>query len=454
MKGESQEMLIQNVDYLIRDADRIELGVDLLIEGNRIREISKSSGVQVRSSMEIIDGTGMIAMPGFVNTHTHCYQSLLKGVRDDLGLKQWCEQVTFPFASIIHKEERETDHPRLGYLWSMLGAMEMVRSGITAFVDMDMNQEGVLQAWDDLGVRGTLGLQLVNRWVPPELMIPDELRKKRALKLIEKWHGQGLLQVAMAPSTAFACTPEFLTWIRQTAERLDLSIHIHVNETRWELEQARAETGMTPIGYLESLGFFNRPVNAVHCVHVTDHDVEILKNRSLRVIYNPKSNAKLGSGIAPVPRFLEMGIPVAIATDGSASNDTNDMFEEMRFGQLIQKAYREDPRALSVKDVYRMATEEGARTVNLEMGRLDEGSLADVVLVRRKTSHMEPIHDLLQTVFYCSKAPDVDTVIIDGKIVLKNGEMLTVSEGEIIEEAIEKMKTIGYELEGELSASF
>ncbi|QRN85245.1 amidohydrolase [Clostridia bacterium] len=426
---------IQNLDYLIQDAERVLCGADLLIDGDRIVAVGTVDPAQAGNA-EIISGEGKIAMPGFVNTHTHLYQNMLKGMGDGLRLKPWCEQVTFPFASIIHKEERETDEPKLGYHWAALGAMEMVRSGITSFVDMDIVQDGVLQAWQDIGVRGNLALQLVNKWVPKELMVPDEVRKKKALDIIERWHKNGKLTVSLAPSTPFACTPEFLMWIRDTAKERNLEIFIHISETKWEVEQAKDETGNTPFGYLEEMGFFERPVHAVHCVCVEPEDIEIMKKRKLDVIYNPKSNAKLGSGIAPIGTYLKQGIPVAVSTDGAASNDSLDMFEEMRFGQLLQKASAQNPLEVSVEDMFNMATKEGAKMMNIDAGVLEEGKLADLVLLDDRGVHMQPINGVLQTVFYCAKSSDVDTVIIGGDMVMQDKQFVTVDETGIIDSAV------------------
>jgi 5-methylthioadenosine/S-adenosylhomocysteine deaminase len=444
---------IQDLDYLIQDAERILCGADLLIDGERIIAVGKVDPERARGA-QVISGKGKIAMPGFVNTHTHLYQNMLKGMGDMLRLKPWCEQVTFPFASIIHQEERETDEPQLGYHWAALGAMEMVRSGITSFVDMDIVQDGVLRAWQDVGVRGNLALQLVNRWVPKELMVPDEQRKEKALGIIDRWHNQGKLSVSMAPSTPFACTPEFLLWIAKTAEEKDLQIYIHISETKWEVEQAKEETGFTPFGYLEDLGFFTTPVHAVHCVCVEPGDIEIMKKRGIDVIYNPKSNAKLGSGIAPIETYLKNKIPVAVSTDGPASNDILDMFEEMRFGQLLQKAANCDPLAVSVKDMFNMATKEGARIMDIEAGVLEVGKLADVVLLDDSGVHMQPMNGVLQTVFYCAKAQDVDCVIIGGEVVLQDKAFITVDEKSIIDKAVELRNCAKQHVGEKLDADF
>lgn len=444
---------IKDIDYLILNEHQVLSNTDILIEGDRIKHIGKVDEAMARDA-KVISAKGKVAMPGFINTHTHLYQNMLKGMGDELGLKPWCETVTFPFANVIHTEERKTDDPKLGYYWSALGAMEMVRSGITSFVDMDIVQDGVLRAWQDIGVRGNLALQLVNRWVPKELMVSDDVRKEKALRIIDTWHGKGKLSVSMAPSTPFACTPDFLDWIKNTASDRDLEVYIHIAETQWEVSESKKETGKTPFKYLDDLGFLERPIHAVHGVWVSPEDIDIMVNRKLDLIYNPKSNAKLGSGIAPIPTYLERNIPVAIATDGPASNDIHNMWEEMRFGQLIQKALNCDPCVLSVPDTFAMATSQAARTMNIEAGVLEVGKLADLVLLDTSGVHLQPINQLLQTLFYCAGPSDVKTVIIGGEIVLEDGQFKKVDEQSLIGEAVEISTTCKKTVQHKLDADF
>lgn len=430
-------ILIKNAGYLIKKAGEVLEDVDVLIEGNKISKIGHFSVEAGQNGVKVINAKGKIVLPGFINAHTHLYQNMLKGVRDDLGLKEWCEQVTFSFAHIIHQEHRLKNNIELGYYYAILGAMEMVRSGITAFVDMDITLDSIFQAWSDLGVRATGALQTANKWIPKILMLPEEQKKRELLGYIEKWHGQGILRVALAPSTPFACTPDYFDWIKKTSEEYGLQIYVHVSETRWEVEQALRESGKTPLEYLDSINFLTKPICAVHCVHLTEQEIGLAKEKNVTAIYNPKSNAKLGSGIAPVVSFLKKGIPVTLATDGAASNDLLDMFEEMRFGAMLQKAKTENAASLGAEDMFRMATEAGAKMLGIDAGVLEEGRLADLILVNPGGVHMQPLHNVVQQLVYCGKASDVDTVIIDGKVIMEDKMFCTIDEKSIMQRAIQ-----------------
>ncbi|MDR2259011.1 MAG: amidohydrolase [Treponema sp.] len=421
-----KQILIENCSFLVKNAGEVLEDVDLLIGGSKIEKIGKGLG-KICGQARRFDGRGKIAAPGFVNTHTHLYQNMLKGIRDDLGLKAWCETVTFPFAALIHRYEHE-DNFDLAYYYGLLGAMEMIHCGITTFVDMDIMADSLFEAWEQIGVRGIGAIQAVNRWVPKELLISDDERKKKIAAYIHRWHNRGLLQVALAPSTPFACTPDFLEWQKNTAGEYNLNMFIHVSETRWEVEQSMADVGMTPLAYLDSLGFLSRPFCAVHGVHFTEREMDLAREKQVTVCYNPKSNAKLGSGIAPVHALIKRGIPVCVATDGAASNDLLDIFEDMRFGILLQKAKMEDSRILEADDMYRMATSAGGKLLNLPVGELEEGKLADIIIMDAGAAHFAPVHNIIQQIVYCGKETDVETVIIGGRVVMKDRVIETVDE--------------------------
>lgn len=431
-------ILLKNISYLVQKADKILQNIDLLIEGNKIKEIGHLELDKQENHIKTIDASGKIVIPGLINAHTHLYQNMLKGIKDNLRLKEWCEQVTFPFSHIIHQEHRQKNNIELGYYYGALGALEMVRSGITSFVDMDITLDSIFEAWSDIGVRATGAIQTVNRWIPKALLQTEEKKRKEMLGYIEKWHNNGILQVALAPSTPFACTPDYLDWLKQVASDYGgLQMYVHVSETRWEVEQSVAESGKTPLAYLDSLNFLSSPICAVHCVHLTEEEICLAKDKKVTIIYNPKSNAKLGSGIAPIVTYLKAGIPVTLATDGAASNDLLDMFEEMRFGALLQKVSCEDPAVISAGDMLRMATESGAKMLGIDAGLLEEGKLADLVVINPALAHIQPIHDIIQTLVYCGKASDVETVIINGRVILENQKFSTVDEEKILQRAVE-----------------
>lgn len=427
-------ILIKNARYLIKSADEVLEHVDVLIEGNRIAKIGQDLDNMRHATL--IDATNRIVCPGFINMHTHLYQNMLKGVREDLLLKEWCEEVTFPFSGVIRKYVGCNDDD-LTYYYGLLGAVEQVRCGITTFVDMDIIFDSLFRAWQDVGVRGTAAIQAVNRWVPKALMSSDEERKRGILETIDKWHGNGILKVAIAPSTPFACTPDYLDWLKAVAVERGMNMFCHISENKWEVEQSLAECGKTPLEYLDSIGFLTAPLCAVHAVQFTEKEMKIAKDKDVSVCYNPKSNIKLASGIAPIVDYLKLGIPVAIATDGAASNDLLDMFEDMRVGLMLQKLRYEDPACMGARDVFRMATETGANMLHLDAGVLEEGKLADLVVMDTTKAHFGPVHDVIQNLVYCGKENDVETVIINGRVVLRDGVMQTIDEKTAVANAME-----------------
>lgn len=433
-------ILIQRISHLVRDADRVERDVDLLIEGNRIIRIGEIDEKTLPADTTVLEGRDRAAIPGLINAHTHLYQSMLKGRRDDLPLVDWCERVTFPFVRrVLHRAWANGD-AGIGRLWSTLGAIEMLRGGITSFIDMDMNLDGVIQAWCDVGIRGSAAMTIVDQWVPDDLMLPPEQTREQTLELIEKWHrprAEGaLVNVFLAPSAPFTCSERMLAWIGEQAERHDLGVVTHVSETAWEVEQSNALTGHTPLVHLETVGLLRRPLVAVHGVHLTEAEIDLARERSVCVVYNPKSNMKLGSGIAPMVALHRAGVPIAIGTDGAASNDLLDLFEEMRCALLLQKVAHEDPTVLGARDAFRFATEMGAEAARHDAGTLDEGRLADVVLVDLSAPHVFLLtDDIIPALVYCAKASDVETVIVNGRVVLEDRVLRTVDEKAVLNEA-------------------
>ena len=379
-------------------------------------------------------------MPGFVNAHTHLYQSMLKGRRDDLPLVEWCEEVTFPFVRRVLDDAWRHGRTEIGRLWSALASVEMIRSGITTFVDMDMDLDGVISTWIEVGIRGVAAMELVDRWVPDDLMLPLEKTKDDARRLIETWHRtpreSPLVTVFLGPSAPFTSSDALLRFIRDEADAHHLGIQTHVSETTWEVEESKKRVGKTPLEYLESVGFLTSPITAAHCVHLTDAEIELAAERGVIPVYNPKSNMKLGSGIAPIVALRRAGATIALGTDGAASNDLLDPFEEMRAAVLLQKVAAEDPTALGARDAFRFATEGGARACRIDSGTIDEGKLADLVLVDLGGAHLFRLTDeIVPALVYCARADDVESVIVNGRLVMRERQILTIDEPALMAEA-------------------
>ncbi|HHY37324.1 MAG TPA: amidohydrolase [Clostridia bacterium] len=454
-------ILIKNARYVVQDADTILENADILIEGQKIAGVFTQSGsggdglgshgFRSRDGSDsyeggafqgtVIDASGKVVMPGLINAHTHLYQNLLKGQKDGLGLKEWCEEVTFPFANVVHYDHDVQGDDSIGYHWSVLAAEEMLKGGVTCFIDMDLTVESMFRAWTEVGIRGIAAVTMVNRWVPKELHKDDDVRKKEVLDYIDKWHSRpqdhSLVDVFIAPSTPFTCTEDLLRWARRIADERDVGTQIHVSETSWEVPQCVSETGYTPLAYLSNIGFLDGHVTAVHCVHITREEIEIAARKGVIVVYNPKSNMKLGNGFAPIVELLEAGVTVALATDGAASNDLLDMFEEMRVGAMVQRGRLADPSVISAKDVFRMATVGGARAARIDAGEIKKGKLADIVVLDVGKAHSIPVGDVINTIVYCSKASDVDTVLVNGEVVVHNGCLTRIDEDAVRQHALE-----------------
>jgi 5-methylthioadenosine/S-adenosylhomocysteine deaminase len=424
------------------DAMRVLSPGYVLTQGERIAQVEAGDPPPslLGRAGRAIDAGGQIVMPGLINAHTHLYQSFLKGLDDTLGLVDWCAAVLFPPADVIHTMQWEENDEGAGYYYALLGAIEMIRGGITCCVDMDIIMDTIFQAWQEIGLRGVGALTLSNQWLPPELQRDEELLRRETVERVRRWHaqpvGSPLAYTVLAPSTPFLASRELLKWTREQATALDVGIQIHVSETQYEVETVMQQTGMHPIEYLDSLDLLNERVSATHCVRVTEDEIDLLRRRGVTVVHCPKSNLKLGSGIAPVREMLEAGIPVALGTDGAASNDLLDMFEEMRFAVLLPRGVAENPQAVSAAQVLRMATVHGARACGIEAGVLAPGRLADLITVAMDRPHTLPAHDPVCTLVYCARADDVQTVIINGRLVMHERHILTVSQEEVVAEAV------------------
>lgn len=431
-------LLVKGASYLVRAADRVERDCDVLVEGNRIAGVGR---YEPRPQWQVIDAAGCAVIPGLINAHTHLYQNFLKGLNDSHNLVDWCASVLFPAADVIHADYRRAGDQRLGYAWSLVAALEMIKAGITCCINMDMTMDTVFQAWLDIGFRGVGAITLVDDWLPPEIRQSTAATQDEALHFLDAWHqvptASPRIHLVLAPSTPFLASPALLHWTREQCDRRGLGVQIHVAETRYEVEEIARRAGATPLAYLDRFGLVTAGLTAVHCVHMTGADLDLLAEREVIAVHCPKSNMKLGSGIAPVAEMQRRGIRVALASDGSASNDLQDLFEEMRTAALLQKVAAGDPGVLSAADVFRMATENGARACRLDAGTIDPGRLADLAIVNLAQPHLLPVHDIINSLVYCARGSDVDTVVIDGQVVMRARRLLTMDEQAILDMAQE-----------------
>ncbi|MDD3852471.1 MAG: amidohydrolase [Syntrophomonadaceae bacterium] len=416
--------LIKNVSIIPMDGDEnvIEKGY-IIIEDDTIKEVKAGESPQGNFE-QVIDGTNQVALPGFINTHTHAAMTLLRGYADDLPLKEWLETKIWPMEDKLTGDDI--------YWGTMLAIVEMIKSGTTTFMDMYFHMDRVAEAVNETGIRAVISRGMIG--VGPE----NERAITESLELIEKWHqaAGGRIQYKWGPHAPYTCPPDYLRRVLELAEQTKTGIHIHISETSGEYEDIKKQYGKSPVELLQEIGLFSVPVVAAHCVHLSDNDIEILKNNKVGVAHNPESNMKLASGIAPVPEMLTAGIAVGLGTDGTSSNNNLDMIQEMRSCALLHKVNAANPTVIPAYQALQMATRNGAEVLGLtkQTGSLTPGLKADIILMNLNQAHMTPCYDLVANLVYASQASDVETVIVDGRILMQNRQLMTINETEVIEQ--------------------
>ncbi len=421
--------MVETNSILIKDtliiSDEIKKS-SILIVDDSIQEIS--TALNEKDAEKVIDGTNKITMPGLINTHSHVAMTLLRGEGDDQSLQTWLQEYIWPKEANLNEE--------LVYLGSKLAMAEMIKTGTTTFNDMYFFMEETAKAVDETGMRAVLGYGMIDLF--------DEEKMKSELKVTEKLikncHNtcQNRITVAVAPHAPYTCSEELLVKSKEMASKNDLKLHIHVSETKKEVEDLINDKGETPFKYLDNIGVLDSNTIAAHGVWTTDDEMDILKEKEVSIAHNPSSNMKLASGIAPVTEYLEKGINVGIGTDGVSSNNNLDMFSEMKLTAFLQKVKTLDPQVLTTRDTFKMATKNGAKALGINAGSIQEGKLADIVMVDTLVPHMTPQRNALSNIIYSSLGTDVDTVICNGQILLENKELKTINEQEIIQEVNER----------------
>ncbi|RDV83603.1 amidohydrolase family protein [Ammonifex thiophilus] len=370
----------------------------------------------------VLRGPNFVALPGLVNAHTHAAMTLFRGYADDLPLKRWLEEAIWPLEAKLRGEDV--------YWGTLLACAEMLLGGTTTFADMYFFMDEVAEAVDKSGMRASLARGLIGTLPGADKAL------KESEEFVRRWHGGagGRVTCMLGPHAPYTCPPAYLEEVVGLAEKLRVGIHIHVSETAHEVEEIRRQYGCSPVEMLEKAGVFRVPVLAAHGVHLSREDMEILARYKAAVVHNPESNMKLASGIAPVTELLAAGVTVALGTDGAASNNNLDMWEEMRTAALLAKVSCKDPEALPAYQALEMATLGGAKALGLadQIGTLEVGKRADIVLVDLARAHLQPPHDPISHLVYAARASDVDTVIVDGRIVVEGGRLITLDLGEIM----------------------
>lgn len=427
--------MVKNGTFAVLEEGKPVLRGYMVVENDRITYLGEEKPA-VEEGTEIIDGTHLFFLPGLVNTHGHAAMSLLRGYGDDLALQVWLQEKMWPMEAKFTADDV--------YWGTSLSVLEMIKGGTTTFVDMYDHMDQVAKVVEDSGMRGVLTRGVIGL-CPPEV---QQQKLDEAVAFAKDWHGKanGRITTMISPHAPYTCPPDFIEKFVQASHDLNLPMHTHMSETKAEVAQNVNDYGLRPVAHLEKLGMFSRPTLLAHAVHLTDEEIEILAKYDVAVSHNPGSNLKLASGIARVPELLKAGVTVSLGTDGPASNNNLDMFEEMRLAALIHKGVSGDPTAIPASEALRMGTEYGAQSVFLnDIGRLAVGMKADIVALDTDQAHFLPRTDYISHAIYSASAKDVEHVWIDGKQVVKHGASLTLDEERIRREtqmAFERLTTL------------
>ncbi|MBL0347754.1 amidohydrolase family protein [Candidatus Villigracilis affinis] len=404
------------------------------VKGDSIVAVGKEAEIKNEySANEIIDCKGRVLMPGLINAHTHVPMTLMRGLADDLRLDVWLMGYMLPV-------EREFVSPEFVRLGTQLACAEQIRSGVTTFNDMYFFESDIAQATAEAGMRAVCGQSVMKYPAPDAPAFEDSIAYAR--EFIKTWKGHPLIVPAIAPHAPYSTTPEILRTCADIAKEYDVPLHIHISETAFEVENMRNEQGMPVVPYVKKQGLLEAKVIAAHCVHIDVGEMKTLQHVNAGISHNPSSNLKLASGFAPVQKMLDVGLNVGIGTDGPASNNDLDMFEEIRLASFVAKASSNDPTVLPAATALLMGTRLGAQALHIGhlTGSLEPGKRADLIIVDTSPAHnsprfrRDPNNAYAQLVF-ASKSTDVTDVMVNGKWLMRDHNLLTLNEADLIKEA-------------------
>jgi 5-methylthioadenosine/S-adenosylhomocysteine deaminase len=413
----------------------IEDGAVAVADGKVLAVGSAQDILKRYSSGNVLGGPDTVAFPGLVNTHTHSPMVFFRGLADDIFLREWLEKHIWPAEKKWLSPQFVTDAVELACL-------EMLKAGITAFNDMYFYGNEIAAASRKMGMRAFVGAGIVDFATGTGAGAEDYFANAEAL--IRSWKGDELITPCIAPHSIYACGPDTLKKTKEISERFGVPIHIHLSETQWEVGQVKTLYNKRPVEYLDSIGFLDKTVLAAHCVWVDDREIRILGKKKVNVSHCMESNLKLASGFAPVTTMLAEGIKVTFGTDGAASNNDLNLLSEMSTTAKVHKALTSNPTVLDTRTVLLMATRWGAEALDLgrTVGSIEEGKDADIVIADLKKPHLTPMYDVYSHIVYSMNSADIDTVIIKGRVVVRNGDLTTADESEIMGKAVEWGKRI------------
>lgn len=410
------DLLVTDVD-IVQEEGILRNGVVGVTDGYITYVGTERDGLTAK---ETLAGKGQLLAPGLVNTHTHIAMGLLRNYADDLELMDWLQTAIWPAESKLK--------PQMAYWGTQLGIAEMFRSGTTCFSDMYFFMDQTAEAVKETGIRAVLSRGMAGVAPTAEQALVE------SKELFQAYHGVNnhQIKVMLGPHAPYTCPDEYMHKVVQLSKDLGAQIHMHLSETKGEVETVIAATGKTPIAHMNDLGVFDQGCLAAHCVHVTDADIDIMAAKGVRVAHNPQSNLKLASGIAPVPEMLAKGIVVGLGTDGSASNNNADMLEEVRLAAMLHKARLYDPKAIPAQTAWHMGTVEGAKALDYhDLGLIKEGYRADFVLYDVSGLHWQPRYNDVASLVYAANSSDANSMVIGGRVVMKDRELLTIDEEQL-----------------------
>jgi 5-methylthioadenosine/S-adenosylhomocysteine deaminase len=396
------------------------------VKEKQILEVGKTDEILKRyTSVNIMEGKGRVVMPGLINTHTHAAMVYFRGIADDLPLTEWLNNHIWPAENKWLSPEFISDAIELACL-------EMLKGGITTYNDMYFFEDAAGKAAKRIGMRAVLGSGILD--FPSVSAKTTDEYLDNAERFVHNWKGDELITPCIAPHALYTCGTETLKKSKAMAGKLDVPLHIHLAETRWEVEEIKLRYKMRPVEYLADLGFLDETVLAAHCIWLEDNEIELLAKHKVGVSHCMESNLKLASGFAPVATMLAAGVKVTFGTDGAASNNDLNILSEMSTTAKVHKALSNNPTVLDAKTIVLMATRWGAEVLGLgrKVGSLEKGKTADVISINLAKPHLTPIYNIYSHIVYAAMASDVDFVMVNGKIVVNNGGLLTADETEIL----------------------
>ena len=424
------DLLVLNGTLVTMDKDhRVIADAAIAIDHGRVVAVgSRRDIVRLYTAPETLNAAGKVIIPGLINGHTHIPMTLFRGLADDLDLQEWLTKYIFP----AEAKNVTEDFVRAG---TRLGLAEMIRGGTTTYCDMYYFEDAIADETSKAGVRGVLGETVI------DFPVADNKTNAEAMayveRFVQKWKGNELIIPAIAPHAPYTVSEEHLKAVRAFSDRTGAPIVTHISETKREVDDSIKAKGASPVDYLSRIGFLSDRVIAAHMVWPNDGEIAILKRIGVGVVHNPQSNMKLASGVAPVPKMLTEGLRVGLGTDGAASNNDLNMWEEMDTAAKLHKLISNDPKVMTALEAFELATIRGARALHLEkeIGSIEKGKRADLVIVNRDSLNQIPVYNIYSDLVYATKASDVETVIINGRVVMRDRRLLTLNEAAIKEEA-------------------